>query len=47
MDFSLAQTETEWRDKVRAFMDSEVRPRAPQYYREQAEGERWKVLPVV
>jgi len=47
MDFSLAQTETEWRDKVRAFIDAEVRPRASQYYREQAQGERWKVLPVV
>ena len=47
MDFSLAPAETEWRDKVRAFIDAEVRPRAPQYYREQAEGERWKVLPVV
>jgi acyl-CoA dehydrogenase len=47
MDFSLAPAETQWRDKVRAFIDEEVRPRAPQYYREQAEGERWKVLPVV
>ena len=47
MDFSLAPAETQWRDKVRAFIDAEVRPRAPQYYREQAEGERWKVLPVV
>jgi acyl-CoA dehydrogenase len=47
MDFSLAQTETEWRDKVRAFIDAEVRPRASQYDREQAEGARWKVLPVL
>ena len=47
MDFTLAQTETEWRDKVRAFMDAEVRPRAAQYEAEQREGERWKVLPVV
>ena len=47
MEFSLAPTETQWRDKVRAFMDAEVRPRVPQYYREQAEGERWKVLPVL
>ena len=47
MDFTLAPAETEWRDKVRAFMDSEVRPRAAQYDNEQAQGERWKVLPVV
>ena len=47
MDFTLAPAETEWRDKVRAFMDSEVRPRVAQYDKEQAQGERWKVLPVV
>ena len=47
MDFSLAPTETEWRDKVRAFMDAEVRPRVADYEAQQREGERWKVLPVV
>ncbi len=47
MDFTLAPAETEWRDKVRAFMDSEVRPRVAQYDKEQSQGERWKVLPVV
>ncbi|MEO7654608.1 MAG: acyl-CoA dehydrogenase family protein [Sphingomicrobium sp.] len=47
MDFTLAPTQTEWRDKVRAFMDAEVRPRVAQYDKEQASGERWKVLPVV
>ena len=47
MDFTLAPAETEWRDKVRAFMDLEVRPRVAQYDKEQAEGERWKVLPVL
>jgi acyl-CoA dehydrogenase len=47
MDFTLSPAETQWRDKVRAFMDEEVRPRAPQYAAEQARGERWKVLPVI
>ena len=47
MDFTLASTETEWRDKVRAFMDAEVRPRAADYDAQQREGERWKVLPVL
>ena len=47
MDFSLSPAETEWRDKVRAFMDAEVRPRAPDYDAQQREGDRWKVLPVI
>jgi len=47
MDFSLNPAETEWRDKVRAFMDSEVRPRVGDYEAQQREGDRWKVLPVV
>ncbi|HEY6662912.1 MAG TPA: acyl-CoA dehydrogenase family protein, partial [Sphingomicrobium sp.] len=47
MDFSLAAAETEWRDKVRAFMDAEVRPRVADYDSQQREGERWKELPVI
>jgi acyl-CoA dehydrogenase len=47
MDFSLGPAETEWRDRVRAFMDEHVRPRVPDYEAQQREGERWKVLPVI
>src|SRR5215213_6999993 len=47
MDFSLGAAETEWRDRVRAFMDQQVRPRTADYDAQQREGERWKVLPVV
>jgi acyl-CoA dehydrogenase len=47
MDFSLGARETEWRDRVRAFMDSQVRPRTSDYEAQQREGERWKVLPVI
>ena len=47
MDFSLGPAETEWRDRVRAFMDEHVRPRVRDYDAQQREGERWKVLPVV
>jgi acyl-CoA dehydrogenase len=47
MDFSLGRRETEWRDRVRAFMDQHVRPRARDYEAQQREGERWKVLPLV
>jgi acyl-CoA dehydrogenase len=47
MDFNLSPADTEWRDRVRSFMDAEVRPRRGDYDKQQAEGERWKVLPVV
>src|SRR3954465_4503540 len=47
MDFSLGQNESQWRDRVRAFMDAEVRPRVADYDAQQREGGRWKVLPVV
>src|SRR3954470_12118993 len=47
MDFSLGPAETEWRDRVRTYMDGEVRPRVPDYDVQQRDGERWKVLPVI
>jgi alkylation response protein AidB-like acyl-CoA dehydrogenase len=47
MDFSFGPAETEWRDRVRAFMDEQIRPRVADYDAQQREGERWKVLPVV
>src|SRR4051812_17301772 len=47
MDFSLGPAETDWRDRVRGFIDEQVRPRAPDYEAQQREGERWKVLPVI
>src|SRR6478609_7250231 len=47
MDFKLDQADVHWRDRVRAFMDGEVRPRVPDYDSQQREGDRWKVLPVV
>ena len=47
MDFTLGPNETEWRDRVRAFMDEQVRPRVRYYDAQQRQGERWKVLPVV
>jgi alkylation response protein AidB-like acyl-CoA dehydrogenase len=47
MDFSLEPAETQWRDRVRAFMDAEVRPRVADYDAQQCEGDRWKVLPVI
>ncbi|MBA3510749.1 acyl-CoA dehydrogenase family protein [Sphingomonas sp.] len=47
MDFNLSPADVEWRDRVKAFMDLEVRPRRNEYDRQQEQGERWKVLPVV
>ena len=47
MDFSLGANESEWRDRVRAFMDQQVRPRVADYEAQQREGDRWKVLPVI
>ena len=47
MDFSLGPAETEWRDRVRAFIDEHVRPRTADYDDQQREGDRWKVLPLV
>jgi acyl-CoA dehydrogenase len=47
MDFTLGAAETQWRDRVRAFIDQNVRPRVADYDAQQREGERWKVLPVV
>lgn len=47
MDFTLTERETHYRDRVRAFMEKHVRPREADYDRQVAEGERWKVLPVI
>lgn len=47
MDFTVGTAETEWRDRVRAFIDEHVRPRVPDYEAEQRTGDRWKVLSVV
>src|SRR5688572_12565355 len=47
MDFNLSSADVEWRDRVKAFMDSEVRPRVGDYHAQQAQGDRWKVLPVI
>jgi alkylation response protein AidB-like acyl-CoA dehydrogenase len=47
MDFSLTERETYFRDRVKDFIDREIRPRNPDYHRQENEGERWKVLPVI
>ncbi|PTD27999.1 acyl-CoA dehydrogenase family protein [Sphingomonas fennica] len=47
MDFTLSERETHWRDRVRDFIETHVRPRDPEYHEQQETGERWKVLPVI
>ena len=40
MDFTLGAAETEWRDRVRAFIERHVRPRVTDYEAQQREGDR-------
>jgi acyl-CoA dehydrogenase len=47
MDFTLNERETFWRDRIKTHIDLYVRPRMKDYYAEQAQGGRWKVLQVV
>ncbi|NYT39887.1 acyl-CoA dehydrogenase family protein [Sphingomonas sp. R-74633] len=47
MDFTLSERETYFRDRVKAFIDTCIRPRDHEYRDQQREGDRWKVLPVI
>ena len=47
MDFSISERQKHWRERVVAFMDAHVYPAVETYERQDAEGERWKVIPIV
>jgi alkylation response protein AidB-like acyl-CoA dehydrogenase len=47
MDFTLTERETHFRDRVKAFIDGEIRPRDGDYRAQQRAGDRWKVIPVI
>ena len=47
MDFTLNERETWFRDRVRSVIDRNIRPRNAQYHAQEAEGDRWKVIPVI
>ena len=47
MDFSLSERQKHWRDRVIAFMDAHVYPAVDIYAAQDAEGERWKVIPIL
>src|SRR5213082_3414182 len=47
MDFNMSERQTEWLNRVRSFMNTHVRPAVPIYKQQDAEGPRWKVIPVL
>ncbi|MGB3738293.1 MAG: acyl-CoA dehydrogenase family protein [Pontixanthobacter sp.] len=47
MDFEPTDRQTHWRDRVRDFIESNIRPNLSTYAEQDAEGERWKVLQVI
>ena len=47
MDFDPTERQVYWRDRVRQFIENHVRPRQADYKKQDAEGDRWKVLQVV
>lgn len=46
MDFSLSQRQTDFRDRVRAFVDAEIRPRIHDVEAEIASGDRWAPISI-
>jgi acyl-CoA dehydrogenase len=47
MDFSLSERQKYWRDRVVAFMEAHIYPAIETFAKQDAEGERWKVIPIV
>lgn len=47
MDFDLTDRQTHWRDRVRDFIEANIRPNAQTYIDQDNEGERWKVIPII
>src|SRR3982075_3947292 len=47
MDFNMSDRQREWLNRVESFMHKHVRPAVPVYKQQDAEGERWKAIPVL
>ena len=47
MDFNMSDRQREWLNRVESFMHKHVRPAVPVYNQQDAEGERWKAIPVL
>lgn len=47
MDFEPTDRQKYWRDRVRQFIEDNIRPREKDYKTEQATGDRWKVIQTI
>ena len=47
MDFTMSTKQKEWLDRVQSFMKTHVRPAVPIYDKQNDEGPRWKVIPII
>ena len=47
MDFTMSDRQKEWLNRVQAFMQNHVRPAVPIYKKQDEEGPRWKVIPIL
>ena len=47
MDFELTERQAQFRDRVRGFVDSEIRPRLADYRQQHSTGERWQPIPLI
>src|SRR5258708_11896147 len=47
MDFTISATQKQWLDRVQSFMNKHVRPAVPIYDKQDEEGPRWKVSPII
>ena len=47
MDFTMSERQREWLGRVQSFMNAHVRPAVPIYRKQDEEGGRWKVIPIV
>jgi acyl-CoA dehydrogenase len=47
MDFDLTERQAFYRDRVREFIESKIRPRVGDYKSQLNAGDRWQPLPVI
>jgi acyl-CoA dehydrogenase len=47
LDFDLTERQAFFRDRVRAFIDTHVRPRVADYHRQLSTGDRWQPLAII
>src|SRR6478752_2125667 len=47
MDFNMSDRQKDWLNRVQSFMTKHVRPAVPIYKKQDEEGARWKVIPIL